>query len=399
MYIRTFIFNILCISGVVFAGGEEKIEKLIPPNLRGNVTLKEVVCMRPRRDGLCNISYQSYEDSFQAKKIIHCYGHGGWGWSTLFGSIKKVGELLRENSIDKNTPIHIIGAGCMGLGTAVELAQQGYTMAGISAKELYNLPSWHAAGYFDYPCFNMPEAKQQEIEELGLETFATCQRIEKGEHPYFSPHCVKFLPIYSPRSLNTMERVLAQKGLIPPQEEVTLDLGNGVIHKEFVKSYNYIINTAAIMNILHEELAKKSIPLMQKEIKSFKEISEPFIINCSGLGAAELAQDSALIPTRGHLLLLNKNAGLEHMNYMIFNRVIQEDTKEYLYMFPKQWHVDEHNTRGQLCYGALGGTFIPNTHLLSAEEQKALDEKEFKKIRDRHSMFFYGHSFQEDEKH
>jgi hypothetical protein len=41
-----------------------------------------------------------------------------------------------------------------------------------------------------------------------------------------------------------------------------------------------------------------------------------FIFNYSGLGAAKLTKDQALVPVQGHLMML-KNQILEYINYMI----------------------------------------------------------------------------------
>jgi hypothetical protein len=43
--------------------------------------------------------------------------------------------------------------------------------------------------------------------------------------------------------------------------------------------------------------------------------------------------------------------------------------------------------------GTLGGTFIPNTDLMSDEELFQLDQEQFKKMLDRNNLFFWGKPF------
>ena len=45
------------------------------------------------------------------KTIVNCYGHGGWGWTTLFGSVQYAIELFEKTNPSKDIPIRVIGWG------------------------------------------------------------------------------------------------------------------------------------------------------------------------------------------------------------------------------------------------------------------------------------------------
>ncbi|MGC2310988.1 MAG: FAD-dependent oxidoreductase [Candidatus Babeliaceae bacterium] len=371
------------------------VEKLSPPLITPETILEKVVCTRPKREGgIPHISIEDFLGKNGLKKIVNCYGHGGVGWSTLFGSIHKVQELLKLENINKHIPIHIIGSGCMGLTAAVELSRVGYTVKGITTKELYDIPSWRAAGYFDFTVTTgLSQEKQAYLNELGVRTFVTYQNISKGKHPYLPHDGVRLLPVYSPQDMPTVEKLLEKWQLIPLREQVTLDFGNGVIHSGYLKSINYFLNTTTLMQKLHEEVEKQNIPFTLKEIKTFDDIEESIIINCSGLGAKKLNQDNMVFPARGHLIMLNEKAGDKHMNYMLLTRVLQNGKDEYIYKVPKNHSVTAACPKGRACFSALGGTFISNTDSLSEDEQNKLDEREFAKMLDRNSLFFHGHPF------
>ncbi|OHE77712.1 MAG: hypothetical protein A3F67_12075 [Verrucomicrobia bacterium RIFCSPHIGHO2_12_FULL_41_10] len=364
--------------------------KLSPPQISTGTLSEKIVCTRPMRDGKFNISLEY----LNGKTIVNCYGHGGSGWTTLFGSVDKAIELFKTTNPDLNTPIRIIGSGCMGLTTAIELTRQGYNVVGISTKSLYDTPSWKAAGYFALVSVKTSPEEQASLNEIGLNTFLTYQKIDQGTHPYISKEAVRYMPVYC--SIDTAAGVedLEARGMIPPKEYVTLDFGN-VIHHDYVKYMTYFMNTTTLMRQLTNETKRLTIEIEEHNISSFNQVSEDVIFNCSGLGGKELNSDVGMIPVRGHLITLNESADDGHMDYMIYTKVKQDGKEEYIYMFPKNISVTPENKEGLACVGVLGGTFIPHVDKLSISQQEELDRIEFKRMLDRNSAFFLGHPFNE----
>ncbi|MBA3816774.1 MAG: hypothetical protein H0X29_09720, partial [Parachlamydiaceae bacterium] len=228
---------------------------------------------------------------------------------------------------------------------------------------------------------------------IGLNTFLTYQNIDNGNHPYITKDAVKFIPVYCSIDTDAGVEDLEAHGMIPPREYVSLDFGNGVIHHEFVKYMTYFMNTTTLMRQLTAEVNRLGINVELNEIKSFDDVSEEIVFNCSGLGGRELNSDENMIPVRGHLVTLNQAAGSAHMDYMIYSKVKQDGLDEYIYMFPKNASVSAENIQGLPCMGVLGGTFISHADKLSPSEQALLDQKEFKRLLDRNSEFFNGHLF------
>ena len=370
---------------------EPQIVKLTPPQISSETILEEIVCTRPMREGKFNISLE--QDA--SKTIVNCYGHGGSGWTTLFGSVNKAIELFQKTHPNKTTPIRIIGSGCMGLTTAIELSRLGYQVAGISTKDLYEIPSWRAAGYFALVSVKTSPEEQADLNKIGLNTFLTYQKIDSGKHPYITKEAVKFMPVYCSIDTDAGVEDLETRGMIPPREYVSLDFGNGVIHHDYVKYMTYFMNTTTLMRQLTTEVQRLGINVELKEVKSFDDIVEEIVFNCSGLGGRELNSDENMIPVRGHLVTLNDASGSAHMDYMIYTKVKQNSKEEYIYMFPKNISVTPEHTAGLSCVGVLGGTFIPHVDKLSPSDQEKLDKTEFKRMLDRNSEFFQGHLFNE----
>ena len=378
---------LLCTLGL--NAQDAQVIKLTPPQITSTTILEEIVCTRPMREGKFNISLEKQGN----KTIVNCYGHGGSGWTTLFGSVNKALALYDASHPDKKKPIRIIGSGCMGLTTAIELTRLGYHVKGIYTKDLYNIPSWRAAGYFALVSVKTSPEEQNDLNEIGLNTFLTYQQIEKGQHPYICKEAVKFMPVYCSVDTEAGVEDLEQRGMIPAREYVTLDFGNGVIHPDFVKYMTYFMNTSTLMQELQAEVKRLGIQVENQTVRSFDEISEEVIFNCAGLGGKDLNADKNMIPVRGHLITLKDSAGADHMDYMIYSKVKQEGRDEYIYLFPKNLSVTAENPQGLSCQGVLGGTFIPQTHPITAAKQQELDRIEFKRMLDRNSEFFLGHPY------
>lgn len=366
-----------------------EIVKLTPPKITPETIESKIVCFRPKRNGGFNISVEKSP----SKIIVHCYGHGGWGWTTLFGSVEHAIKLFQECNCDKSIPIRVVGSGCIGLACAIELSNLGYHVVGISTKTLFDTPSWKAAGSFSWSLSGLsPESKKQHS-KYKVKTFIAYQQVERGEHSYLSKDTVRLLPSYTIEGVEAGLSDIIEAKLIPEPRKVILDFGNWVMHPNYLEYQTYFMNTTMMMQQMFDKVEALGIPVEIEEITSFDNIEEPIVFNCTGLGARELNHDDKLTAYCGHLILLKESAGTEHMNYMIDSGVMQDEKEEDLYMFPKDTLVTMDKQEGISVAGALGGTFIPDVDKLSAEEFEELNQREFEKLLDRHSIFFYGLPF------
>lgn len=366
------IFLLLLFSCSLFA---ERIVSLTPPIINSQTICAEIVCARPGRVGFANISIEK----MHGKTIVNCYGHGGSGWQTLFGSVEKAISLYQG---DKSTPIRVVGAGCVGLATAIELKRKGYTVSGITAKEIYDTPSWNAGGYFGSPHLkNGTPEEQAALDRLSTTTFQTYLLCHQGAHPYLKKESVDRLPIYCSEKTENGIKKLALGGWIAPGEPVILDF-QGVKRYGFKEYHSLFLHVTRLMHDMLLELDLLQIPLEVRELSSFCELSESVIFNCTGLGSRELSGDELLAPVIGYLIMFND--GIDHP-YLIYHRMEQEGREEDLYFFPKKCHVSSKYPMGIATTGLIGGTYLP----FSNEE---IYTREMKKMLDRNLLFFYGHT-------
>jgi len=105
-----------------------EIRKIAPPAFAPAHLGEKILCYRPMKHGMPNLSIEQRKD----KVIAHNYGHGGSGWTLGPGTAKYVNSLLIDSPLGKDlsnqsTPIAIIGAGLVGLFTAYDLMKRGYS--------------------------------------------------------------------------------------------------------------------------------------------------------------------------------------------------------------------------------------------------------------------------------
>lgn len=359
-----------------FCFADDEVIKLNPPHLSDSSPLEKIVCERPMRDEKLNISVEDRDE----KTIVNNYGHGGSGYTTLFGSVNKACRLYASTNPDKETPIMVVGSGCIGLTTAIELKRLGYNVKGIQTKERFNIASYKAGGILALASV----ALDPSIAEIGIETFLVMQEIINGKHPYIKATAFPKIDSYCNGAESGLEHLI-NAGLMPDGVPVTLDFG-GVQRTGFKKYESYFINVSGIMQDLIQEVERLEIPIIIQEACCYCCVDAPVVFNCSALGSLILNEDEKVKPVRGHLITLNEEAGDKHLDYLIYG----EYNGKYFYLIPKTVSVSAEFPEGRKCSGVLGGTFIPNAAHLSPEEQEALDKASFEEILRTNRAFFYG---------
>lgn len=344
---------------------------LTPPKLSDTHIKEKIICVRAHRERMFNVGIEIID----TKLICHNYGQGGAGWTFLFGcvnkSIKNFMEFIEQHQQFRNKPITVIGAGCYGLLTAIELAKLDFNVE-IVAEQMTNLSSHKAAGFFFPRPRKVSNAQETEIfETLGIESFGVYQNIALGKHPTFSSGA-KLLPAYYAPDIDPGYEPYIKAGLIQNPQQLTIDFGNG-------KSYNAVeyqtlhIDSKSLMDQFWREINRLGISIKQQKIGSFSEIANPIIFNCSAMGSKELTQDPRLIPVQGHLMTLHQQP-IDQLQYLINFKVLSTSPKglprdEIIYFAPK----------GE---GILGITF------LRGQDGLELNSHEFDRLLDRSRSFF-----------
>jgi len=353
---------------------------LIPPLITNDHLLEKITCIRAHKERIFHTALEKLDNKY----IFHNYGHGGAGWTFLFGCVHQSLRVFRDKlACTKelhNKPIAVIGAGCYGLLTAIELARAGHQVRIISEHtDDYTIPSYKAAGFF-FPRARKSSTPQEKALFLayGFESYKTYLDIIQKKHAFIG-HGPRIVPAYYGLDIDPGFTEYIQEGLILEPKQVIIDFGNN--KKYNAREYQVVfINPSDIMHELHKELQKLPITWTYTHINNFNEIEEPIIFNCAGMGAKKLTGDPRIVPVQGHLITLHNQPDTRQLNYMINFKVtvtlpatpqhpLGRLRDELIYFAPKE-------------SGILGITFIRGQDSLTANSH------EFDRLLERCRDFF-----------
>lgn len=315
--------------------------------LPGFGSIKEtVVCLRPaHRSGVPQI----YAERKGNKVISHNYGHGGAGWSLVFGAVEKAIENFEklQEKLDKNMKISVVGFGCIGLVTALTLLQKGYKNIVLIGERFLQTASFHAGGLFDYTVFsNNTEDSVRLLNDIFEKTFDTYQEIINRKHAFLTTGArnIDYYTNYYQEGASL--HYLSTKGKIPPIKKVKVSVSGSSTFYEQYHFKTVHISTEALLHSMYSNLAERGIKFEYRKLNSFDEVDSVGIFNCSGLGSRELNNDKDVYPVCGHGIVL-KDQSIKDFDY-ILGILNTNDTASGLgsiYFIPKS-------------SGFIGGTFM-----------------------------------------
>ena len=360
---RKFIYSIAASSAALYISGCDRnpntpleVRNIVPPRLDTAYLGQEILCYRPLRKGSPNMSIQIIGDQI----IGHNYGHGGSGWTLAPGCSKYVIGLVegqKAKVIDKNAPVTVIGGGILGLFTAYELINRGYTKVTIVAASYDNLTSHNAGGLIAPVSMSNDPQLQPLIDQIGIDAYKFYEQISKGLQADFKKGAVIVPTYFENREDSGLEPYVGK--VMQPAKDVMLDFGNGTQRRMVSYDDGIFVDTAIMMKSLTDFLHTK-VTFVTQKLDKLSDITSPLVFNCTGLGAFNLNNDIDVAPVQGHLIMLKDQvpANLQYMLLVYFNKATTtagQEVKRSLYVFPKQLLNTPVND-----IGVLGGTFIEN---------------------------------------
>jgi hypothetical protein len=293
------------------------------------------------------------------KLIAHNYGHGGSGWTLGPGAAKYVIGLLESNmetqGLSKETPIAVVGAGALGLFSALELVDRGYKNITIVAESFTDLTSHNAGGLLAPVSMDNEPEMQKLIDKIGIDAYRFYKNIAEDKNNTIPSGAIVVPTYFENREDSGLEPYVG--AVMQPAKDVILDFQNGTVKKMVAYDDGIFMDTGALMVSLKNALENK-VHFKHKKINNFSEISEKVIVNCTGNGAKSLNKDNKMVSVQGHLIML-KDQKPEDLQYMILVYFGKDKTKAGLnvkrsfYIFPKKLPGSAPQD-----IGVIGGTFI-----------------------------------------
>jgi glycine/D-amino acid oxidase-like deaminating enzyme len=274
-----------------------------------------VIGVRPHRKGGVRLEVDAeVRRATEGRKVlVHNYGHGGAGITLAFGTASAAGDLVKVALLEKRLSpnLAVVGTGVVGLATATELRRR-YPKAPLTvyAKDLdvRSTTSFLAGGQFEpsgiFHEYEGDERKQllggwlrgsrDRIVELQQAGTAGAMGIverrnftldhENRGFDEFTP--LDVVPRWQPR------RLPFEKLDVPGREYAT-----------------WLLNPTLLLPRLAADLAASGVTFTARTFATVDELlalPQNVIVNATGLGAKALVSDAAVVPQRGHLVVLQR---------------------------------------------------------------------------------------------
>ncbi len=291
--------------------------------------MRMTVCTRPFRPAGPRIE----REMFGEKTVVHNYGHGGSGWSLSWGCAEDAVALTQPG---ETTHAAVIGAGVIGLTTALRLIQTGANVT-IYAKDLpRETRSARATGVWS------PSSRiglRSAVSEGFGDTWERWARSSYQTHQHYIGSLgapVEYVPFYSLRSHTPPPGSAAQRDFLHLSRRVRNMMPRGRSLSDDAhafpvasawRSLDMAFNIAAYTDRLVRDFLAMGGRMVRKSFTDRAEVlalPESLIMNCTGYGAKTLWGAEDLAPVRGQINWMppqpEARYGLYHEDVYVLSR-------------------------------------------------------------------------------
>lgn len=312
---------------------------LIPIRARPDRIFKITVCLRPFRPAGPRIE----AEEVAGKHVVHHYGHGGSGWSLSWGSAQDAVPL----ALAKGNAIAVIGAGAIGLTTAITAQRMGARVT-IYAKERFpQVRSARATGGWT------PASRIAMEGEAAPDLGARWERMARASFAMHQSYLgvagnpVEWTDRYLLSDAPPTDHTGARRADTPPPPGTPVPQAAGVPgapERRFVdyeervadltprpellapgthpfpapyvrRTASLTYNVADLCRQLEADFmvaGGRFVPIELYEPADIARLAEPVVINCTGYGARALFKDESLVPVRGQIAWLIPQDGVSY---------------------------------------------------------------------------------------
>ena len=299
------------VSGCSLTGGTERLgfaprPALAPLNISPETLMRVTVCTRPFRPAGPRLEAVNVG----GRKVVHNYGHGGSGWSLSWGCAEEATTLALNGSPKQ---VAVIGAGVIGLTTALRLAENGAAVTVYANEFPAETRSARATGVWS------PSSRiglRNAISDGFADRWEVWARATYATHQHFvgaAGEPVEFLPQYYLSDDTSPPYTPATRGFVhigsrvrdlsPPSSRIEPD-AHPFPTPRASRWEGMVFNVTSYMDRLTRDYLLRGGKMVRRDFPNRNAIlalSEPVIVNCTGYGAKDLWGDDSLAPVRGQI--------------------------------------------------------------------------------------------------
>ena len=348
-----------CGARAIPARAPSRRPALAPVDVSWDRIIRRAVGLRPYRPAGFRLGAARMGDQV----VVHNYGHGGGGITLSWGTAELAAREAEAAAAGQERRAAVLGCGVVGLATARLLQLRGWSVT-IYARDLPPRTTSNVAGGQWTPAsvFDRDTATPAFVEQ-----FALASRIAYRYYQDFvgAGYGVSWIDNYylsdEPPGESWLYTLLpdifASAAELQPHE-------HPFAASSVLRVRTMLIEPGIYLNALLRDVHVAGGAVVVGELRDRQAVAalpERVVINCTGLGAAELFGDEQLMPVKGQLTILMPQPEVDYI-------VIQSG----LYMFPRSDGI------------LLGGTFERGDATLD------VDEEEERRIVEGHRRLFAG---------
>ena len=239
---------------------------------------------------------------------------------------------------NNSTSITIIGAGIIGLTTAIELQKAGYAIKLIAAEPPLQSNSMNAGAVWT-PYLSAPADR---VAHWGHRSFLRYK--EAAQNSATGAYFV-WLDTY------LRHPILPDWIHLLPKDHWKV-LGSDdvpAMYKGGFRMYVPMIEPPVYLDFLFKQFLEGGGQFTQKKLESLEETPGGWLINCTGLGAQTFTPDPSVYPVKGQIIMLEKRDGIPYY-------VDDEFPETLSYVFPRSDGI------------IVGGSAEPNVFNLNLDK-------------------------------
>jgi D-amino-acid oxidase len=275
-------------------------------------------------------------EKLDSKLLVHNYGHGGGGMTLSWGTSDLAVQIALESGAREYA---VLGAGGVGLATARLLQRKGMNVT-LYAKALPPDTTSNKSGAQWWP---VSVFDREQLTPDFQELFLKAARLSYQHYQTLigEEYGVRWVRNYLLTEHEPAEGLLM--GMQSPMRDLYPELRDlqpkeHPFASRYVRQFDtMLIEPPKYLNAMLRDVQIAGGRVVVRELKTRRDIaalSEPVVINCTGLGSRELMGDEQLIPIKGQLTVLLPQPEIDY--------TVLED---HYYMFPRRDGI------------LLGGTF------------------------------------------
>ena len=276
---------------------------LAVPRISAERVIRTTVGLRPHRDA----GFVLRADRLNDKTLIHNYGHGGAGMSLAWGCGTLVADLAQPAGTRRAA---VVGCGSPGLCSARQLQRRGYDVTIYAATvppDTTSNMSW--AGYTPTTALILPERRTPAWDaQFRTAAEVSYRQLQVMVGPRYG--------VYWIDSYNATDDLNARPGgggdgdlvpehLRPGRDRDVLNPGEHPFPTRYaVRASNLAIEPNTYLDALVQDFLTFGGRIVIRKFDAPRDLaalSEPVVVNCTGLGSFSLFDDKELVPIKGQL--------------------------------------------------------------------------------------------------